>query len=82
MSETTGLGNLTHVVNALQELVRASYLTQQTLSARLPSPLSTAGITAARPAGAGLGASYFDTTLGVPIWWNGTIWVNSAGGAI
>jgi hypothetical protein len=29
---TDGLGNLTPVVNALQEMTRASYLTQQTLA--------------------------------------------------
>ena len=26
-----------------------------------------------------LGQSYFDTTLGYPIWYNGTKWVNSSG---
>jgi hypothetical protein len=25
------------------------------------------------------GQMYFDTTLGIPIWWNGAAWVNSAG---
>jgi hypothetical protein len=40
------------------------------------------GTTAARPAGVGLGQPYFDTTLGVPIWWNGTIWVNAVGGVV
>jgi hypothetical protein len=41
-------------------------------------PLS--GTTAARPAERLLiGQTYFDTTLGIPIWYNGTNWVNSAG---
>jgi hypothetical protein len=25
------------------------------------------------------GLYYFDTTLGIPIWWNGTNWVNASG---
>lgn len=25
---------------------------------------------------------YFDTTLGIPIWWNDTNWVNSVGGIV
>lgn len=38
------------------------------------------GTTALRPAAQQqVGDTYFDTTLGIPIWWNGTIWVNSAG---
>lgn len=26
-----------------------------------------------------IGQTYFDTTLGIPIWWNGSHWVNSSG---
>lgn len=40
------------------------------------------GTTGARPAGTTLvktGQMYFDTTLGFPVWWNGTTWVNSVG---
>jgi galactokinase len=46
------------------------------------STVATAGTTAARPVGAPLGWAYFDTTIGVPIWWNGSGWVNSTGGAV
>ena len=28
------------------------------------------------------GQIYFDTTLGYPIWWNGTKWVNASGTAV
>jgi len=42
-----------------------------------------AGVTASRPAvvsGVGfIGATYFDTTLGTPIWYDGSNWVDSAG---
>ena len=38
------------------------------------------GTTAQRPAvGQLIGQQYFDTTLGIPIWYNGTKWVNSSG---
>ena len=41
-----------------------------------------AGASGARPAGLGAGnagRTYFDTTLGLPIWWNGSAWINAAG---
>lgn len=38
------------------------------------------GTTALRPiTNLGVGQYYFDTTLGLPIWWNGSIWINAAG---
>jgi len=38
------------------------------------------GTTANRPnKGLSIGQTYFDTTLGIPIWYNGTNWVNSSG---
>jgi len=42
------------------------------------------GVTADRPLTTGtpklrVGSYYFDTTLGIPIWWNGTNWVNASG---
>jgi hypothetical protein len=42
------------------------------------------GITADRPISTTLvklqiGQMYFDTTLGLPIWWDGTDWINAAG---
>ena len=48
------------------------------LALTLPSPTGT---TAERPsaATAGVGYMYFDSTLGKPIWSNGTAWTDSAG---
>lgn len=87
MSDSTaGLGNLTHVVNALQELTRASYLTQQTLAAlslntnTLPS-FTVAGL----PVGAGAGRMAYASNgrnpgegagagTGTAVISNGTIW--------
>ena len=37
------------------------------------------GTTAQRPNPSFAGQQYFDTTLGRPIWWNGTAWVDNAG---
>jgi hypothetical protein len=39
-----------------------------------------AGVTASRPAiGLQVGQQYFDTTLGIPIWWDGSNWINASG---
>jgi hypothetical protein len=43
-----------------------------------------AGLTADRPISTTfiklqIGQQYFDTTIGRPIWWNGTNWINAAG---
>lgn len=37
------------------------------------------GTTSNRPTGSVLGQSYFDTTLGKPVWWNGTSFVDATG---
>ena len=40
----------------------------------------SAGVTADRPATSlQVGQQYFDTTLGIPIWWDGTNWVDATG---
>lgn len=42
------------------------------------------GVTGDRPPGLGagdVGRTYFDTTIGLPIWWNGSGWIDAAGGA-
>lgn len=43
----------------------------------------TYGTTSQRPAvGLVTGQQYFDTSLGIPIWYNGTKWVNASGTAV
>jgi len=42
-----------------------------------PKPLS--GDTASRPTVTRIGFRYFDTTLGKPIWWSGSEWVDATG---
>lgn len=42
--------------------------------------LTMSGTTALRPtAGLWVGRTYFDTTLGFPIWFDGTVWVDATG---
>lgn len=43
---------------------------------------SGSGITAARPTVHSVGDVYFDTTLGLPVWWNGANWINAAGAIV
>jgi hypothetical protein len=40
------------------------------------------GTTAQRPTTVTIGFMYFDTTLGIPIFWNGTGWRNASGGVV
>ncbi len=40
---------------------------------------SAAGISSGRPLNPKIGFMYFDTSLGIPIWFNGTHWVNANG---
>lgn len=45
--------------------------------------LTASGTTAARPsAPAFVGQPYFDTTLGIPVWWMGSHWVNASGATV
>lgn len=54
------------------------------------SPVGQSGTTAQRPVPGSntfmyIGRSYFDTTLGIPIWvksLNPTVWINAAGGVV
>jgi hypothetical protein len=39
------------------------------------------GITSSRPRSSILGQAYFDTTLGKPVWWDGSKFVDATGSA-
>jgi hypothetical protein len=55
------------------------YFNQVSSSIRVLS-VPSAGTTATRPINKiQLGQIYFDTTLGIPIWWDGTNWVDATG---
>lgn len=45
-----------------------------------PFALQKTGTTAERPTATLLeGQEFFDTTLGQPVWWNGSVWVDYSG---
>lgn len=47
-----------------------------------PQKSFPAGVTANRPANVATGYQYFDTTLGKPIYYNGTSWVDATGATV
>ena len=57
------------------DFVTKSYMESNTLGLLV-------GDTASRPAGAATGTMYFNTSLGYPMWFNGTNWVNATGAYI
>jgi hypothetical protein len=40
------------------------------------------GATGSRPATSRVGAQWYDTTLHLPIWWNGSVWKDAAGNTV
>lgn len=51
-------------------------------SAQINSMPVDSDITANRPVGPALGRRFFDTTLGIPIWFDGTNWVDATGSTV
>ena len=47
-----------------------------------PSNIKRSGTTANRPTPNNVGFIYLDTTLGKPIWWNGTNWIDATGATV
>lgn len=47
-----------------------------------PLPEGTADVTANRPTSPMIGQFFKDTTLGIPIWWDGTNWINHLGATV
>lgn len=62
--------------------VGTSHVTQGTVLVLPATNTNTSGTTAARPTTVIVGFKYFDTTLGIPVWWNGTNWVDATGGVV
>lgn len=49
----------------------------------ISSLLTQNGLTAARPPKPVVGQQFYDTTLGIPIWWHSSgVWKNAAGVAV
>lgn len=49
---------------------------------KLMDHLTKVGTRAERPSNPEVGMMYFDTNLGLPIWWNGTAWINATGALV
>jgi hypothetical protein len=54
------------------------HLSQPTSADVVPA----SGTTGSRPSVHATGQPYFDTTLGIPIWWSGSTWVNATGASV
>ena len=69
-------------VDQLNNALRLYFTQIDNFTQSTVNPLN--GLTANRPVGSAqlplpIGLFYFDTTLGLPIYWNGTNWINAAG---
>jgi hypothetical protein len=63
------------LVPAVTEFERSVYTAFQIVQ------VPESGTTGQRPViGLAVGQAYFDTTLGLPIWWDGGKWVDAVGG--
>jgi hypothetical protein len=63
--------NLRNVISTIWDAFRRVALAFNTPDAGVSASRPTQELTVGQP--------YFDTTLGLPIWWNGTDWIDSAG---
>jgi hypothetical protein len=62
----------------LNNILRLYFKTIDNFTQNITIPVS--GNTASRPTeDLAVGEVYFDTTLGFPIWWDGTNWVDATG---
>jgi hypothetical protein len=65
---------------------QGSLLTTDHNGNHAPILLARFGTTGARPTspaiGLYVGFTYYDTTLGKPIWWNGTVWKDATGSTV
>lgn len=54
-------------------------VTKSQLDTKFSTFVNPNGATGARPTSPVVGQQFFDTTLGLPIWFNGTNWINASG---
>ncbi len=69
-------------IPATTGIISNSGVALSSLQTNLSFTVPVKNVTASRPATPAIGQLYFDTTLapdGQPIWFNGTIWVDSTG---
>ena len=65
-------------IDQLTNALRLYFTQIDNFTGFIAQPIS--GATAERPAvELHIGQTFFDTTLGIPIWYNGTVWKNASG---
>ena len=68
-------------VDQLLNVLRLYFNQIDNFSVSIKTP--TYGETSERPVeGLAIGLFYFDTTLGIPIWWDGSNWVDATGATV
>lgn len=71
--------SLTTSIQALAERIAEEFKKKVSTDA-LQTSVWNAGDSATRPGvGVVTGQMYYDTTLGKPLWWDGSVWKDSAG---
>lgn len=75
------------IVSEMKEQMRTGFFTERKLTDTPTDNLQVVnrkyvtanGATGNRPGSPVVGQFYFDTTLGIPIWYEGPTWVNASG---
>lgn len=76
----TSTGTLsTALSSSFVGVVAASHATQGVIHASPDRRVVGNGTTAQRPTAVVTGFTYFDSTLGIPVFWRGAAWVNASG---
>lgn len=81
--------NKTQIKKVVADYLKSSAFTDRKLTDLPTDPnqvvprryVTLNGATAGRPTGSVLGQFYFDTTIGKPVWWSGSTWVDATGSA-
>ena len=81
LCQITPLSNNTRISNSLYIKNLGSSITGLTLDEFILND-ARQGTTTYRPDFPNIGEKYFDTTVGKPIWWDGTNWIDAAGTTI
>lgn len=63
-------------------IVAAAHPTQGILFVSPDRRVTSSGTTAQRPTTVATTYVYFDTTLGIPVFWNGSVWKNASGATV
>lgn len=77
---STSTGTLTtSLTSSLVGVVAAAHASDGVIHVSPDRRVVSSGTTANRPTTVVIGFTYFDTTLGLPVFWRGAAWVNGAG---